>query len=177
MDFCMAIQARTGIHPVGLRRTSKIVEIRIDCPWVACCVMATLAKQGHTIGQKLPMIAPVDRVAGFTIFFNGRMLPKERTALFRMTFVTQFVDRAAFNKFIPKTTMMVMAVRTFYFTFFYGMMRLLGNLGSNTPVAGKTQFRLRGLQIHFFSGMNRMAVVAGDAGGLVRTHIPMGKSS
>jgi len=105
------------------------------------------------------------------------MFPEIGTALFGMAFVAEFVDRSGLDKLFFETTMMVMAVRTFDFTFFYGMMRLLGDLHAQIPVTGKTQIRLRGFQIHLFPGMDRMAVVAGNPGRLVCAHVPMGKVS
>lgn len=173
----MTIQAGTGKHFVGLRRTPKITEVCIERSGMTRCIVATLAKLRRTVGQELSMVAPMRGVAGFAVFFNRRMLPHERAALFRMAFVAQIVDGAAFDEFIPKAAVMIMAIRAFYFTFFDGVMRLLGNLAANAPMAGKTKFRLRRLQIHLFPRMNRMAVVTGDTGSLMSAHIPMGEGS
>lgn len=123
------------------------------------------------------MVAPMRGVTGLAVFFNRRMLPHVRTAFFRMAFVAKVVDGATFDKFIPKTAVMSMAIRAFYLTFFDGMMRLLSNLAANATMAGKTKFRLRRLQIHLLSGMNRMAVVTGDTGILMSAHIPMSEGS
>ena len=123
------------------------------------------------------MIASMGCMARQAILFHGRMLPHEGASLFRMAFVAQIIDGAAFDELVPKTAVMIMAIRAFYFTFFDGMMRLLGNLAANAPMAGKTKFRLRCLQIHLFPGMNRMAVVTGDTGSLMSAHIPMGEGS
>jgi len=173
----MTIQAGAGKHSIGLRRTSKVTEVCIERSGMTRYIMATLAKLRRTVGQELSMVASMRGVAGFAVFFNRRMFPHERTALFCMAFVAKVVDGAAFDKFIPETAVMIMAVRAFYFTFFYGMMRLFGNLSANAPMAGKTKFRLRRLQIHLLSGMDRMAVVTGDTGSLMSAHIPMGEGS
>ena len=123
------------------------------------------------------MIAPVRCMAGPAIFLHRGMFPEVGTAFFGMAFVTEFVDRSGLDKLFFETTMMVMAIRTFDFTFFYGVMRLFRDLHAQIPVTGETQIGLRGFQIHLFPGMDRMAVVTGDAGRLVGAHIPMGKVS
>jgi hypothetical protein len=109
---------------------------------MACGVMATLTKQRHPVGQQLAVITPVNGMAGFAILFHGRMLPEKRSALFRMAFVTQLIDRPAFDELRPKASMVIVAICAFDFTLPDGMMRLFGNLSAKTLVTRQTQFRL-----------------------------------
>lgn len=138
----MAIQACPGIHFVGLRRPAERMKIRINGSGMTCVVVAVLTKQRDPADQKLAVVAAVYGVAGCAILFRGRMFPKERSAFFRMAFVTQLVGGAAFDEFIPEAAVMVVAIRAFDFAFPNRMMRLLGDLNAQVPVTGQAQFRL-----------------------------------
>ena len=138
MDFRMTIQTGPGKHPIGLRCSPKIAEVRIDGSRMTGCIMATLAKLRHSVGQELPVVAPMYRMTGLAIFFDGGMFPEVRTTFFSMTRVAEFIDRSGFNEFLLETAMMIMAVCTLHFAFADRVMRLLGNLHANAPMTGKT---------------------------------------
>jgi hypothetical protein len=94
-----------------------------------------------------------------------------------MALVTEFVDRSGPDELLSEPAVMVMTIRTFDLAFPKGMMGLFGDLAAYIPMAGKTEIRLGCFQIHPFTGMNRMAIVARNTCRFVRSHIPLGKAS
>jgi hypothetical protein len=173
----MAVQAGTVIHPVVPGRTPKSIKTRVECPGMTCNVMSALAKLWHPVCQEFSLIAAVDRMTSLTVLLNGRMLPEKWSPFFCVALVTEFIDRSGPNKLLPESAVMVMTIRTFNLTFPKGVMRLFGDLAANIPMTGKTKIRLRRFQIHPFTGMNRMAIVARNTGRFVCSHIPLGKTS
>jgi len=75
------------------------------------------------------------------------MLPHVGASLIGMAFVAEFVHRIRLNHLWPETAVMIMAVRTFHFSFPYGMVGLLIFLGPYGPMADIAKVRLSGLQI------------------------------
>ena len=177
MDFSMAVQAGTAIHPVVRRRPPEGIETRVECPGMTCYIMAALAKLWHPVRQEFSLIAAVDRMTSLAVLLHRGMLPEKWPPFFGMALVTKFIDRSGLDKLLSETAVMVMTIRTFDLAFPKGVMGLLCNLAPYIPVTGKTEIGLGCFQIHSLTGMNRMAVVARNACRFVRSHIPLGKAS
>jgi hypothetical protein len=111
------------------------------------------------------------------ILLNRWMLPHVGASLFGMAFVTELIYPIGLDHLWPKTSVMIMAVRTFYFSFSYGVVGLLIFLRPYGPMADITEVRLRGFQILPCTGMNGMAVITRDACGFVLAQVPEGQVS
>ncbi len=172
----MAVKAGTAIHPVVRSRTPKGVESCVERPGMTCCIMAALAKLWHAVCQEFPLIAAVDRMTSLTVLLHRRMLPEKRSPFFRMAFITELVDRSGPDELLSEPAVMVMTIRAFDLALAKRMMGLFGDLAAYIPMAGKTEIGLRRFQIHPFTGMNRVAIVARNTGRFVRSHIPLGKA-
>jgi hypothetical protein len=109
------------------------------------------------------------------ILFHGRMLPHIGASLLGMALIAEFVYLMRLDHLWPKTPVMIMAVRTFYFSFSDGVVGLLIFLRPYGPMADITKVRLRGFQILPGTGMNGMAVVTRDTCGFVLAQVPEGQ--
>ena len=178
MNFGMTVQAGAGVQPVGPigTRTLEGVEAGKDTPDMPGCVVAGLAKMGHPVGEELPMIAAVNRMAGLAILLNRRMLPEEGPPFVRMACVTEVIHGLTPDHFITEPSVRFMARRTLHFPLPERMVRLFGDLDTKVPVAGDTEVRLGRFKIHFPSGVDGMTAITGDTGRLVFAHVPKGKT-
>lgn len=84
-------------------------------------------------------------VAAQAILFHGRMRPHERASLIGMAFVAQFIHRIRLDHLWPKIAVVIVTVRTFHFSFSYGVVGLLIFLSSYGPMANIAKVRLGGL--------------------------------
>jgi hypothetical protein len=76
-------------------------------------IMAALAQLRRVTDQELGMIAAMRCMTVQTIFFDRRMLKHERPSLFRVTFITEFVDCIRFDLFIAEGAVWIMAAGAF----------------------------------------------------------------
>jgi hypothetical protein len=142
MDFRMAVQTRTAEHTICRGIALEVREIGVDGPGMLGYVMATLAKLRRPADQKLSMIAAMSGMAGLAIFLNRRMFPEKGSALFRVTFIAEFINGPRHDHLLSETTMLVMTARALHSSLTDGMVRLLGNLAADAAVAGNAKIGL-----------------------------------
>jgi len=171
----MAVQTGTGVHAVtGCGALLKGRLFGIEGAHMPARIMAALAELGNPVRQELAMIAAVRRMARLAVLFDRRVFPEEGPPFLCMAFVTELIDRIALDHLLAEPAMLVMTIRALHAPFTDGMVRLLVDLAPDIAMAGNTQFGLRGFEIFLLPRMDRVAIVAGDAGRFVRAHIPRG---
>jgi hypothetical protein len=124
--------------------------------------MTVLAKMGNLAGKELGVVTSVGGVTDQAVLFDRGMLPHVRTSLFSVALVTQIIDRIRLDHFGTKSAVMVVAIRTFHFSFTNWMVGLLALLCPYRAVAYIAEVGLTGFQIFWCSRVNRVAIVAGD---------------
>jgi hypothetical protein len=137
--------------------------------------VAGLAELGDLAEEKLGVIAAVGRMATQAILIDRGVLPHERAAFFRMALIAELIGGAGFDHVFSEPAVMVVAVRALHFPFADRMVGLLVLLRPDGPVADVAKIRLSGFQIFPGSGMNGVAVVAGNIRDFVPALGPEGK--
>ena len=84
-------------------------------------------------------------VTAQTILFHGGMLPHIRASFFGMAFVAEFIHRIRLDHLWPKIAVVIVTVRTFHFSFSYGVVGLLIFLSPYGPMADIAKVWLGGL--------------------------------
>jgi hypothetical protein len=92
-----------------------------------------------------------------------------------MALIAELIGGACFDHAVPEPAVMVVAIRALHFPFANRMVGLFVLLRPDGPVADVAEIRLRGFQIFPGSGMNGVAVVAGNIRDFVPALVPEGK--
>ena len=103
------------------------------------------------------------------------MGPHVRTPLFSVALVTEFIHGIGFELGGAKPSVLFVTTRAFQFSFADGMVGGLVLLGPDALVAEIAEVRLGGLQILPGTGMDGVAVVAGDPLIFMPGHVPKGQ--
>jgi hypothetical protein len=137
--------------------------------------VATLAEKRNFSHQEFGVIASVNFVAVQTVLLNRGMLKGIGPPFFRMTFITEVIDRIGFHHFLAEPSVHLMATGAFDSSFVDRMVRLFVLLGADIFVAGVTEIRF--LRSIGFSGagVDRMTLITGDPCSPVFADVPGGK--
>jgi len=177
VDVVVAVEARTCKKLVlpRSRGTLKGMELGIGIDGMGSLVVATLTKQRGLPHEKPGMIASVTFMAVQTVFGYRGVLPGIGSPFLRVALVTKVIDRIGLDQLRASTAVGIVAAQALDSAFDDGMVRLLIDLRSYVLMAGKAQIRLSGFQELFQALVDRMAIVACDAGDLMAAHIPEGQ--
>jgi hypothetical protein len=134
--------------------------------------MTALAEERNFSHQEFGMVASVDFMTVQAVFLDGGMFKSVRPPLFGVAGIAEVVDRIRLHHPWSKASMDLMTVGAFYPALFHRMMGLFVLLSPDILVACITDIGLLGLQGFIRSSMNRMAVIARDACGLVLADVP-----
>lgn len=177
MDIVMAVETRPCkklVLPCG-RRTLKGMELGIGVDGMSSLVVTALTKQRSLPHEKPGMIASVTFMAVQTVFGYRWVLPGIGSPFLRVALVTEVVDRIGLDQLRASTAVGIVAAQALDSAFDDGMVGLLIDLRSYVLMAGKAQIRLSGFQELFQALVDRMAIVARNAGDLMPAHIPEGQ--
>ena len=103
MNLRVAVQARPVTVKGGIRFSGNRL--------VATLNMTLLAEHRRTLAQQADVVRAVRFMTVRTVFSDRRMLEKIRSAIFRMTVVTGFVNAAGAHHFFADRTVRFMAGR------------------------------------------------------------------
>ena len=108
-------------------------------------IVTVLAEHGDPTVQELIVTTAVGDMAIHAILIHRRMGPHKRAPLLRMALVTEFIDGIPLELGGAKTSMGLVAVRTFHFSFPDRMVRGPILLRPYTLMTEIAEFRLGGL--------------------------------
>lgn len=165
-----------GAGPRELTVGSLLVGRIIQGAGVPGIQMTRLTKPWPVLRQEFFVIGTMRLVAIQAIFANGRVLPEEGPAFFRMAFIALLVHGVRNDHFRRERSMRVVTTRTGHEPFSNRMMGSSLDLGSNIVVAGAASvFHSGGLQERFvrFKRMHRMARYTSQVMLLVHASLPV----
>jgi hypothetical protein len=175
VDISMTIQTGPGIHPVRRGRSLKSFKPGVRGVGMTGHIVAIPADLRHPAGQEFAVVAAVWGMAIQAVLLHRRMGPHVRTPLLGVALVTEFIHGICFELGGAKASVLFVTTRAFQFSFADGMMGGPVLLGPYALVAEIAEVWLGGLQILPGTGMNGVAVVAGNPLILMLGHVPKGQ--
>ena len=118
------------------------------------------------------MVAPVGHMTVQTVLFNRGMLPHIGPPFLRMTGVAEFIHRVALEHLCAEIAMRVMAVGAGDLPLDNRVVGLPVRLGTDITMTAEAEVRLLFLKVLSSPAVSGVAVVAGQALGIVLAHTP-----